>query len=202
MSIKNKNDLIICELYNPVIHGKTDNSCSNIETHYLVYDKFDGKTGISLACIDDNEEYDTDPEYDTDEDVDEDNENRIGRIDDTINFLRKHYKKFVKKINFYEKHPTIRNYHNIISKKDYIRKEIGECIVLPTQETIAILKTFWLRIIQKKWKNIFKERQIILKKRNLPYSLYEREILHNWLYTYNLPGLKGMLYQLKNNNYC
>jgi len=195
MTRKNKNDLIICEIHNPVIHGKSDNSCSNIETHYLVYCKFDGKSGMPLDILEDNEEYDTDPEYDSDSDTDD---FRIVRIDDSINFLRKEYKKFVKKINFYEKHPTIRNYHNIISKTDYIKKEIGECIVLPTQETIAILKTFWFRIIQRKWKNVFKERQIILKKRNLQYSLYEREILHNWLYTYRLPGLKGMLYPLKN----
>lgn len=193
MSVSNKNNLIICELHHPVIHGKTDYSASNIENHYLVYDKFDGKTGISLSCINDDEDYSTDNEYDTDEDED----NRLCRIEDTIKFLRKHYTNFVRKINFYEKHPTIRNYHNIISRKDYIRSEIGQCIVLPTQETIAILKTFWLRIIQKKWKKVFKERENMLKKRNLPYSLYEREILQNWLQTYRLPGLRGMLYSLK-----
>jgi len=200
MSKTNKNNLIICELHHPVIHGKTDESNYDIESHYLVYDRFDGKTGISLSCIDDNEDYDTDEEYDMDNDENE--ENRIGRIDDAIHFLRKHYKNFVRKINFYEKHPTIRNYHNIISKKDYIRKEIGECIVLPTQETIAILKTFWLRIIQKKWKKVFKEREIMLKKRNLPSSLYQRQVIYNWLQTYRLPGLRGMLYPLKNNNGC
>lgn len=194
MSVLNKNNLIICELHHPIIHGKTDYSASNIENHYLVYDKFDGKTGISLSCINDDEEYNTDNEYDSDED------NRIGRIEDTIKFLRNHYKKFVRKINLYEKHPTIRNYQNIISRKDYIKSEIGHCIVLPTQETIAILKTFWLRIIQKKWKKVFKERENMLKKRNLPYSLYEREILQNWLQSYRLPGLRGMLYSLKNNS--
>ena len=193
----NKNNLIVCELHNPIIHGKSDYSDSNIENHYLVYDKFDGKTGISLSCIDDGDEYDTDLEYDTDEDEDEDN--RICRIDDTIKFLRNNYKNFVRKLNYYEKHPTIRNYHNIISKKDYIKKEIGQCIVLPSQETIAILKTFWIRIIQKKWKKVFKEREIILKKHSLPSSIYKREIIHNWfLEELRLPGLRGMLYPLKN----
>jgi hypothetical protein len=194
-----KNNLIICELHHPIIHGKTDESNYNIENHYLVYDKFDGKTGISLSCIEDGDEYDTDEEYDSEYDSDDDN--RIGRIDDTIKFLRSHYKNFVRKLNLYEKHPTIRNYHNIISRKDYIRKEIGQCIVLPTQETIAILKTFWLRIIQRKWKNIFKERQIILKKRNLPASLYKREIIPNWfLEELRLPGLRGMLYNLSSTS--
>jgi hypothetical protein len=196
MSIANKNNLIICELYNPIIHGKTDESYYNIENHYLVYDKFDGKTGISLSCLENYEEYDTDEELDSDSDDDDTN---LLKIDESVKHLRTCYKNFVKKINLYEKHPTIRNYHNIISKKDYIRKEIGQCIVLPTQETIAILKTFWLRIIQKKWKKIYKERQIILKKRNLPSSLYQREIGYNWLHpcnNLNMPGLRGMLYNL------
>jgi hypothetical protein len=202
MSITNKNNLIICELHNPIIHGKTDESCYNIENHYLVYDKFDGKTGISLSCLDNFEEYDTDEEYDSDFDNDDD-DNRISKIDDIIKFLRNNYKNFVRKINYYEKHPTIRNYDKIISRKDYIKKEIGQCIVLPTQETIAILKTFWLRIIQRKWKYIFKERQIILKKRNLPSSLYQREIGYNWLHpcnNLNMPGLRGMLYNLSSNS--
>jgi hypothetical protein len=198
MSVTNKNNLIICELHNPVIHGKTDYSDPNIENHYLVYDKFDGKTEISLSCIEEDDEYSTDEEYDSDEDIDE--INRLSKINDTIKFLRRHYKNFVKKINHYEKHPTIRNYSNIISRKDYIRREIGECILLPTQETIAILKTFWIRIIQKKWKKVFKEREIIIKKRNLPSSLYKREIIYNWYNTLSLPGLKGMLYNLSKKN--
>ena len=37
----NKYDLILCELYHPVIHGKTDDSAINIESHYLVLIKTD-----------------------------------------------------------------------------------------------------------------------------------------------------------------
>jgi hypothetical protein len=207
MNQSSKNNLIICELHNPIIHGKTDESYHNIENHYLVYDKFDGKTGISLSCLENYDEYDTDEEFDTDEELDSDsdsdsydnNDNRICKIDDSIKHLRTCYKNFVRKLNYYEKHPSIRNYDKIISRKDYIKKEIGYCIVLPTQETIAILKTFWLRIVQRKWKNIFKQRQIILKKRNLPSSLYQREIGYNWLQScnnLNMPSLKGMLYNL------
>jgi hypothetical protein len=207
MNQSSKNNLIICELHNPIIHGKTDESYHNIENHYLVYDKFDGKTGISLSCLENYDEYDTDEEFDTDDEFDSDsdsdsydnNDNRICKIDDSIKHLRTCYKNFVRKLNYYEKHPSIRNYDKIISRKDYIKKEIGYCIVLPTQETIAILKTFWLRIVQRKWKNIFKQRQIILKKRNLPSSLYKREIGYNWfLKELRLPGLRGMLHQLKN----
>jgi hypothetical protein len=47
---------------------------------------------------------------------------------------------------------TIRNFAKIICNKNYIKPEIAECIILPTGETIAILKTFWIRIIQKVYK--------------------------------------------------
>jgi hypothetical protein len=201
MNQSSKNNLIICELHNPIIHGKTDESYHNIENHYLVYDKFDGKTGISLSCLENYEEYDTDEEFDSDDDDSDDDNTILLKIDDSIKLLRSNYKIFVRKINYYEKHPSIRNYDKIISRKDYIKKEIGQCIVLPTQETIAILKTFWLRIVQRKWKNIFKERQIILKKRNLPASLYKREIIPNWfLEELRLPGLRGMLYNLSSTS--
>jgi hypothetical protein len=201
MNQSSKNNLIICELHNPIIHGKTDESYHNIENHYLVYDKFDGKTGISLSCLENYEEYDTDEEFDSDDDDSDDDNTILLKIDDSIKLLRSNYKIFVRKINYYEKHPSIRNYDKIISRKDYIKKEIGQCIVLPTQETIAILKTFWLRIVQRKWKNIFRERQIILKKRNLPASLYKREIIPNWfLEELRLPGLRGMLYNLSSSS--
>jgi hypothetical protein len=95
-------------------------------------------------------------------------------------------------------HPSIRNYYNIISKENYIKPEIAEYIILPTREAIAILKTFWLRIIQKKWKKIFQERKNIIKQRCNFSNLSIREIQGKWPDScMNLPGLKGMLSALK-----
>jgi hypothetical protein len=37
-----------------------------------------------------------------------------------------------------------------------LQPEIAECIILNGEETIAILKTFWIKIIQRKWKKVFK----------------------------------------------
>ena len=41
------------------------------------------------------------------------------------------------------------------------KTEIAECIVLPSQYNISILKTFWLRLVQRVWKKIFMERKIV-----------------------------------------
>jgi hypothetical protein len=40
----------------------------------------------------------------------------------------------------------------------------------------------------------------MIKKRNLPSSLYKRQVIYNWLQTNRLPGLRGMLYDLSRNN--
>ena len=140
---------MLCELHCPEIHGKNEDSDTNIETHYLVYDTFDPITKISHS-VEDTDIYDSivDCEYLDD---------NLFSLDDEITFLKNIYSKQNTNIS----HPTIRNYYNIISKPDYIRAEIGETILLPSQETVAILKTFWLRIIQRKWKRIFKERKLI-----------------------------------------
>jgi hypothetical protein len=91
----------------------------------------------------------------------------------------------------FRKHKNIRNYHNIITRPNYIKPEIAECIYLPHDECVAILKTFWIRIIQRNWKRILKERQQIVKERNSIQYLMKREICANKR-TY-WPCLKGML---------
>jgi hypothetical protein len=176
---------MLCELHYPAIHGKTADSDPHIETHYLVYDRFDPITGISYSCLDD-ENYDTE---------DEDNENSVYTINDSITFLKNHYSN-PSRFNrgLLGNHPTIRNYHNIISRQNYIKPEIGKYIMLPTQEAVAILKTFWLRIIQRKWKKVFQERKNMIRNRLSLTSLHIRQITGKWPKKYEtLPGLKGML---------
>ena len=86
---------------------------------------------------------------------------------------------------------------NIITRKNYIKPEITECIYLNTGHCVAILKTHWIRLIQKKWKNIIKERKTIIKKRCTVKSLRHREITGKWpddcLF---YPQLQGMLSNL------
>ena len=185
-----KYNLMLCELHNPNIHGKNESSANNIETHYLVYDRFEPWSGISYLSFD--EEYDTD---DTD-DTDEDNPNHVEKLEDTLQFLRDRYS-ISGLQNRLANHPSIRNYRNIISKPDYIKPEIGQYIILPTLEAVTILKTFWLRIVQRRWKNVFLERQRVKTERQHCASLSFRQINGAWPPTCAyMPSLDGMLQDL------
>jgi hypothetical protein len=58
----------------------------------------------------------------------------------------------------------------------------------------VILKTFWLRIVQRMWKRIFRERQEIWRKRMSLGSLRHRELRGRYPSHINsLPGLLGMM---------
>lgn len=95
-------------------------------------------------------------------------------------------------------HDIFRNYKQIITRENYIKPEITECINLNTGHCVAILKTHWLRLIQRKWKNIIKERKNIIKKRCNLNSLRHREITGKWPEDcLRFPQLRGMLSQLK-----
>ena len=59
----------------------------------------------------------------------------------------------------------------------------------------VVIKTFWIRIIQRNWKRIYKKRQEIIKKRKRLDSLQHREITGRFPYGLNvLPSFHGMLY--------
>jgi hypothetical protein len=90
-------------------------------------------------------------------------------------------------------HNIFRNYRNIILT-DNIKPEIAECLYLSGGECVAILKTFWIKIIQRRWKNILEERERIIKLRCQVRSILHREINGKWpQYCLEYPGLKGML---------
>lgn len=182
----NKYNLLLCELHHPGIHGKTNNSAANIETHFLIHDRFDGH-GYPIKNQDEEEDEEDVADY---------------NITSVIAFLKNQYSDPANfNLRYFESHPTIRNYRNIINNSNYIKPEIGEYIVLPTQEAVAILKTFWLRILQRKWKNVFKERLNIMKMRSNPICVYARQITGKWPpYCSHLPGLTGMLNPLKKYN--
>ena len=77
-------------------------------------------------------------------------------------------------------HKFIRNYKNMITQQNYIKPEIGEIINLPTGHTVCIIKTVWLRVIQRAWKRLFKERKQVIQMRCRFHSLKHREITGRW----------------------
>jgi hypothetical protein len=95
-------------------------------------------------------------------------------------------------------HLVIRNYKNIISSKNYIKPEIAECLYLNGEEEfVSIIKTIWIRLIQRTWKKIYKLRKEILSKRCKITSLQYRERHGTWPASCNsLPTISGMLFAL------
>ena len=95
-------------------------------------------------------------------------------------------------------HLVIRNYKNIISSKNYIKPEIAECVYLNgNEEIVSIIKTIWIRLIQRNWKKIFNLRKEVLSKRCKVESFRYREIHGNWPASCNyLPTISGMLSDL------
>jgi len=88
-----------------------------------------------------------------------------------------------------------------IAKPIFFKYETGIEIMktryLDDSSLSVILKTHWLRIVQRNWKRIYKERKEILKKRCSIYSLYQRQITGRYPEGLNsLPSLIGMLHNL------
>lgn len=84
---------------------------------------------------------------------------------------------------------------HLLRQPNYIKPEIAECIYLPSGECVAIKKTFWLSIIQRTWKNIYKKRLDILNKYTQPSELYYWRTHGKW--SSYLPSLCGMLRNLR-----
>ena len=93
-----------------------------------------------------------------------------------LNLLRRIYDLILLINNNYSQHCNIRNYKTIISNINYSKLDIVEIFILPTNESIACLKTFWIRIFQRKWKTLFKLRREKIKYLSNSKNLRKREI--------------------------
>lgn len=173
-----KFNLVICELYHEAMHGPPQSV--EVLSHYLVNQRFDEFP--QMDC--DLEEIYNDVEF---EDDDED----LPEIYYAVKIHRIRYIMLASSRWFRKQpHTSIRNYHTIIGKQDYIQPQIAQCVYLPGGECIAILKTFWLRIVQRTWKKIYKQRLHIIQLRKTPASLFYREVHGKWPPMCNrLPGL-------------
>jgi len=184
-NIQGRFNIILCELYNENLHGITETSDETINTHYLVIEQFktfNTSEGVNSEIeTDDGLTYisNTDPEADI---------YSIAKIYNNryYTLCRRYKDKLI--------HSVIRNYKRIISRRNYIKPEIAECIFLKDGECVAILKTFWIRIIQRTWKNIYAKRKYIIMQRKRLHELKYKEINGHWSYSIrHYPGVKGML---------
>uniref|UniRef100_A0A6C0HRS7 Uncharacterized protein n=1 Tax=viral metagenome TaxID=1070528 RepID=A0A6C0HRS7_9ZZZZ len=85
---------------------------------------------------------------------------------------------------------TIRNFLHI-QELLYSQMHLFEKINLATGESICILKTFWIKCIQRKWKKICEYNKKLLKVITSIKNLKKREIN---IYNKHLMGIKGLWY--------
>ena len=182
-----KFNIVICELHNKYIHGFTENSDPNIRGHYLV-----GCTSTNYSILRDNESSNNGL---LDNDLEE------GHIEDTITFYRNEYTRllFDEYPNRFfgpnKEHDIIRNYDNIVRNVHYhIKPEIALKLYLSGDECVAILKTFWIRIIQRAWKRVYLQRMTIHSRRMNIESLHHRMLTGLWPDNcLRMPSLYGLL---------
>jgi hypothetical protein len=98
---------------------------------------------------------------------------------------------YVDKVNLITPHSCIRNYRNIISSHNYVKPEIAHCFLLAGGEQVCILKTIWIRLIQRAWKRVYRERFGAIRMRSNPRSLIHRQLTRGW--NNRLTSLRGML---------
>jgi hypothetical protein len=72
---------------------------------------------------------------------------------------------------------NVRAYWDIVSRPNlYPMVEIVQTVMMePGGECVAIIKTFWIRLVQRRWKRIFAERRRRLALLLKPYGLLKRE---------------------------
>lgn len=194
----NRFNLVLCELFNRNIHGSPGDNISNVDGHYLLISKFNGQT---KRLLDDEDDFDldsdfTDTDTDTDSDTGSDTDIILSNINEFTTFYNKYYTDYNE--NDLEPHIILRNYQNIIARPDYIKPEIAECVILESHHCVAIIKTIWIKLIQRKWKKIYAERKNIIRKRMSQSSLSTRELTGRWPHhCIYLPSIYGMLRNLK-----
>ena len=139
-----KYELAICELFNPNYHGFDYNSDPTVKSQFMVFEI------INLESFYNNE------------------------FKESLEFLKNIYRLMINtgspvRLN----HPNIKNYENIIKSGKNYTLDIIEQDILSGREMVAYKKTFWIRILQRKWKNLYYQK---IKYYKSPNNLFQRQI--------------------------
>ena len=125
--------LAYVELYWDYHHGRTSCTSKNIDGQYMI-----------IYTIEQGEFYNK--FYVAYKDI---------ALDSQKESLNSWNEKFVCDINH-----KIRNFEKIYGNKDHQNLEIVQMIELPGLEQVAIIKTFWLKVLQRRFKNYFKKKLV------------------------------------------
>ena len=158
------------ELFHPILHGFDDLSYDLIEEYYITI--FVVKTPnkyLSLLSKTSNMDFETYYSY-----ICENSSKEINYHKNILFFI-KNRKQDMKRVLT---HPTIRNFSKIQEDLyDPSSLHIVEKIVLPTGESICILKTFWLKCIQRKWKKICRHNKNVCNELKKLKNIKKRELI-------------------------
>ena len=164
--------LAIIEPYLPLKHGILNNKHQYLYGHYLVLDT------INL-----NEFY-----------------KKIDELNNDAEYINKMYNDNLNKLEYEMNnrnlHPIIRNYRNIIRESNQFTIQIVKPVTISVGKnewdkySVAINKTHWIRLIQRKWREIRKKRLQSMK--NLANMKY-RELHGNWPMECNIKFKLGIM---------
>ena len=145
-------ELAICEIFNPVIHGNIAGESSyGINGHFLVHNTISLEDWYNYS------------------------------FEDIVTTLRDAYDHYISAWgNRLPQHPIVLNYEAIIRGCRYIKLDIVVLDELEGRECVGYIKTHWLRLVQRRWKKIYKQRQEIVKLRAHPRSLATIQHTGKW----------------------
>jgi hypothetical protein len=212
----------LVELYHKKIHGFYSSDCKELLNNYIVFcsknfllNESDCQDEYSSA----GEYYDpadaalTDTESDTESETDSEIESNTDNTSNQGFYLSYHaiinefeylksarrmclsgYKSIEKNNGKPLTRKSIRNYQKIIKSQSYLQPEIFEKVYID-ERCCAIIKTFWIRIVQRSWKRIFKERVKIKALRRIPSAIMHWQRTNRWpddcAY---MPGIRHMIH--------
>lgn len=160
-------ELGICEIYTPLMHGVNENTSSNMLGNYIVVEKISLQEYYSYYYI------------------------------ELLDIIYNRWK-YLETPNITEnlgEHPIIRNFEKMINSEDFIGLDIIETSELNGGEIIGYKKTFWIKIVQRLYKRVYKERKKIIALRKNPYALHFKKIHGKWpKYCLHLPEYKLNLF--------
>ena len=138
--------LALCELYHPQIHGASEDPPPDIAERFIIREILSVSEFLG-------------PE-----------------LDEIISTMSEFYRDYGENLSG---HPTINNYHAIACSLDYIRVDVvavenctgGDGLDWCT----GSLKTSYIRILQKRWRNVRKRRDAYIQACKSPYALRCRE---------------------------
>jgi hypothetical protein len=88
-----------------------------------------------------------------------------------------------KRLDFYKHHYKSEVYLHLVNY-----------YYLPGKEIVGICKTFWLKLVQRKWKKVYVERMRVINLRKKSTSILYHEKYGKWPSDMiELPGIRGML---------